>query len=64
MSTPIDIRIVINGVEYKVVPRSRIEDLLVEIKDIIESGGGGGEDHPLTPEQMAALTDALNNGGN
>ena len=59
------IQIIINGVTYNVLKRSRIEDLLIDIKKLIEEGGGGGGDaKPMTPEQMAALTDAINNGGN
>lgn len=31
----------INGDEYSEVPQSRVEALLLELKDVIESGGGG-----------------------
>ena len=32
----------INGEEYKGLPESRIEELLLELKEVIEAGGGGG----------------------
>lgn len=32
----------INGTEYTIVPQSRVEYLLLELKKIIEAGGGGG----------------------
>lgn len=32
----------INGEPYDGLPQSRIEELLLELKDVIESGGGGG----------------------
>lgn len=32
----------INGEEYTGLPESRIEELLLELKEVIESGGGGG----------------------
>lgn len=32
----------INGEPYDGLPQSRIEELLLELKDAIESGGGGG----------------------
>ena len=32
----------INGEEYTGLPESRIEELLLELKAVIESGGGGG----------------------
>ena len=32
----------INGTEYTAVPQSRLEYLLLELKDVIEAGGGGG----------------------
>lgn len=32
----------INGDEYKGLPESRIEELLLELKEVIEAGGGGG----------------------
>lgn len=31
----------INGDEYKDYPQSRIEELLLELKEVIEEGGGG-----------------------
>jgi len=32
----------INGTEYSNLPQSRIEYLLLELKEAIEAGGGGG----------------------
>lgn len=32
----------INGEEYTGLPESRIEELLLELKEVIEEGGGGG----------------------
>ena len=36
------LRATIDGTEYVAPPRSRIEDLLIELKEAIEQGGGGG----------------------
>lgn len=32
----------IDGTQYTDPPQSRIEDLLLELKEVIEQGGGGG----------------------
>ena len=32
----------INGEPYDGLPQSRIEELLLELKEVIEAGGGGG----------------------
>lgn len=32
----------IDGTEYNKLPQSRIEELLLELKAVIEEGGGGG----------------------
>ena len=32
----------INGTEYEALPQSRLEYLLLELKEAIEAGGGGG----------------------
>lgn len=32
----------INGTEYENLPQSRLEYLLLELKEVIEAGGGGG----------------------
>ena len=32
----------INGTEYENLPQSRLEHLLLELKETIEAGGGGG----------------------
>ena len=47
----------IDGTEYTDVPQSRIEYLLLELKEAIEGGGGGGG---FTPTQ--AQLDAMNSG--
>lgn len=36
------LRATIDGTEYTDPPQSRIEDLLLELKAVIEQGGGGG----------------------
>lgn len=36
------LRATIDGQEYNNLPESRIEALLLELKEVIESGGGGG----------------------
>ena len=49
----------INGTKYEEVPQSRMEALLLELKDVIDSGGGGGDTNPLTPTQMQNLLNLL-----
>lgn len=57
----------INGDEYTDYPQSRIEELLIELKAVIEAGGGGGttdyeqlqnlpqiNSHTLTGDQSAS----------
>lgn len=48
---------IIDGTEYTDVPQSRIEYLLLELKEVIEGGGGGGG---FTPTQTQL--DAMNSG--
>lgn len=36
------LRSTIDGTEYSGIPQSRVEALLLELKEAIESGGGGG----------------------
>lgn len=36
------LRATIDGQEYNNLPESRIEALLLELKEVIEAGGGGG----------------------
>jgi len=51
---------IIHQTVYTDPPESRIEDLLLQLKDVIEAGGGGsGDASPLTPEQMNMLLDLL-----
>lgn len=38
---------IINGTPYTAEPQSRIEELLIELKEAIESGGGGGGNYNL-----------------
>lgn len=48
----------INDTEYDTAPQSRIEELLLELKAVIESGGGGGEitiDQSLSPSSPNAV---------
>lgn len=48
----------INDTEYDAEPQSRIEELLLELKAVIESGGGGGEitiDPSLSPTSPNAV---------
>lgn len=41
------IKATIDGTEYTAPPQSRMEDLLLELKEVIEHGGGGGtSDYP------------------
>ena len=36
------LRATIDGTEYNKPPQSRVEELLIELKEAIEEGGGGG----------------------
>jgi hypothetical protein len=33
---------IVNGTPYTDPPQSRVEELLIEVKEVIEEGGGGG----------------------
>lgn len=44
---------IIDGTQYTDPPQSRIEDLLLQVKEVIEEGGGGIE--PLTETQVNNL---------
>ena len=48
----------IDGTEYTDPPQSRIEDLLLELKEVIEEGGGGGggDGGKLTQDLTASVT--------
>lgn len=52
---------IIDGTPYTESVHSREEELLLELKEVIEDGGGGGggDAHPLTPAQMADLLNRL-----
>lgn len=54
----------INGTPYEELPQSRNEELLLELKEVIESGGGGGtsDTKPLTETQVNNLLSLLNKG--
>jgi len=45
---------IIDQTPYEEVVHSREEELLLELKEVIEEGGGGDVE-PLTPEQIADL---------
>ena len=51
---------IIDQTPYDEVVHSKEEELLLELKEAIEEGGGGGDTEPLTPEQMADLLRKLN----
>lgn len=51
---------IIDQTPYDEVVHSREEELLLELKEVIEEGGGGGDAEPLTPEQMADLLRKIN----
>lgn len=51
---------IIDQTPYDEVVHSREEELLLELKEVIEEGGGGGDVEHLTPEQMADLLRKLN----
>ncbi len=51
---------IVDGTEYTDPPQSRIEDLLLQLKELIEEGGGGGEAKELTNDQLKALIEILN----
>lgn len=48
----------IDGTEYTEKPKSRIEELLLELKEAIEEGGGGGGFTP-TAAQRAAMDSGI-----
>lgn len=54
------VRSIIDQTPYTETVHSKEEELLLELKDAIEGGGGGDVDH-LTPEQIAELLRKLNN---
>lgn len=51
--TELILRDTINGEEYKADPQSVIEALLIELNDLIRSGGGGGVTVIANPEGEA-----------
>lgn len=56
------LRAAIDGTDYGEPPQSRIEELLIELKETIEDGGGGGtsDTKPLTETQVNNLLSLLN----
>ena len=49
----------INGEEYTGYPESRIEELLIELKAVIEAGGGGGGGTVVIANPSGEATDTL-----
>lgn len=53
----------IDGTEYNKLPQSRMEELLLELKEVIEEGGGGGGIRPIgvttTPLYDGATTNPI-----
>lgn len=37
---------IVDGTQYTDPPKSRVEDLLLQVKEVIEAGGGGTSDYP------------------
>lgn len=54
------VRSIIDDKPYDETVHSKEEELLLELKDVIEQGGGGEDPEPLTPEQMNDLINILN----
>jgi len=54
---------IINGEVYEKVPQSRMEALLLELKDVIEAGGDGGDFDPdsyyTKPQTDARITEKV-----
>ena len=53
------VRSIIDDTPYEETVHSKEEELLLELKEVIEQGGGGGDVHSLTPEQLAELISKL-----
>lgn len=53
------VRSIIDETPYGETVHSKEEELLLELKDAIEHGGGGGDAQPLTPEQLENLIDII-----
>lgn len=53
------VRSIIDETPYGETVHSKEEELLLELKDAIEHGGGGEEAQPLTPEQLENLIDII-----
>lgn len=53
------VRSIIDNKPYDETVHSKEEELLLELKDVIEQGGGE-DPEPLTPEQMNDLINILN----
>ena len=50
---------IIDDTPYGETVHSKEEELLLELKEVIEQGGGGGDVHPLTPEELDDLLHRL-----
>lgn len=66
---------IVDSEEYKQNPQSRVEELLLEVKEVIEEGGGGGgttvvanpegeATDDLSKLQVGSTVYAVNGGGN
>ena len=66
---------IVDGEEYDKSPQSRVEELLIEVKEAIEEGGGGGgttvvanpsgeATDDLEKLQVGSIVYAVNGGGN
>lgn len=55
------LRATIDGTTYEIPAGSRVEELLLELKELLEEGGGGGggDVHPLTEEQLNDLVSMI-----
>lgn len=50
---------IIDGTPYGETVHSKEEELLLELKEVIEEGGGGGDVVPLTPSEIEDLINIL-----
>lgn len=61
---------IIDGIEYEIPAGSRVEQMLLDLKAVLQNGGGtgsGGNATPLTEEQLNNLVSTIDTddqGGN